>query len=120
MEIDGKGYCETHNYGQSHILAEVVNDGREAVDARDMECRIGDQVCVKGGESVTLVLERLVVEGRDGDTLLPIVRHEDGEDELEDHQAAVSSEGELRGEGVLVNVLTELDEEWADLSTLVR
>lgn len=100
-EIGGKADRITGNHARGHVLAKVFDDGRQAVEATEVETRADDEGGVEGGEGVAFVGEGLVAQRGNGETFLGETGHDERKHELEDHQATVAKQCTGRGEGVL-------------------
>lgn len=103
---DGDGVHEERHapavyHGDGHEVSKVVDDLRQAEDVVVVQGGGGDHGDVDTADGVALVHEGLVVEGRNGETLLRVTGHDPGEEELVDDEAGVDLPGVGTGASVL-------------------
>ena len=88
-EVHEEGHTEADNHGDSHEVAEVVDDLGHAEDVVVVEGGSSDHGGVDAADGVALVHEGLVAEGGNGKAFLHETWDNPGEGKLKGHEATV-------------------------------
>lgn len=87
--VGGKRGSPTPKDGDGHHGSEIVHDFGDSEDVGCVEDSGSRESEVKGGESVAVICQALVVEGWDGETLLFETWCDEREEEFESHETGV-------------------------------
>jgi hypothetical protein len=88
-KVRSKRYRKTPDHGDSHDVAIVVDDLREAEDVVIVQDRSGDEGRVDRVKSITVIHESFITERWDRQALLHIARHNPGKEELIENKAGI-------------------------------
>jgi hypothetical protein len=100
-DIGDQWYTEAVDHRDGHEVTVVVDDLGEAEDMVVVQDTGSDQGHVEADESIAVVVQCLVVQGRHGETFLGVARHDKSNEQLEKEVARV----DLPGVGVRTRIL---------------